>query len=81
MPSGPAWRTGPMVRMKSPALGVLDLDDLGAHLAQQPGTERRADAGAHVDDPQAGQGRLGGAASPARPALNGLPGSRGGGVP
>ncbi len=57
-------------------LGVLDLDDLGAHLAEQPGAERRADAGAHVDDPQAGEGRLVRRPSPVTPSLNGLPGSQ-----
>ncbi len=35
--------------------GVLDLDDLGAHLAEQAGAEGRPDASADVDDPQPGE--------------------------
>ena len=37
---------------------VLDLDDLGAHVAEQPGAERRADPGADVDDPDAFEGAV-----------------------
>ena len=32
---------------------LLDLDDLGALLAEQPGAERRRDAGAEIEHPQA----------------------------
>ena len=39
--------------MKSPVPGLLDLDDLGAQLAEQAGAERRRDAGAQVEHPQA----------------------------
>ena len=34
------------------AAGLLDLDDLGALLAEQAGAERRGDAGAEVEDAQ-----------------------------
>ena len=44
---------GPISRMKSPRPRLLDLDDLGALLAQQPRAERRGDAGAQVEDADA----------------------------
>ena len=46
---------GPISRMKSPRAGLLDLDDLGALLAEQPGAERRRDARAEIEHPQPGE--------------------------
>ena len=43
---------GPISRMKSPVPRLLDLDDLGAHLAEQPGAEGRGDAGAEIEHAQ-----------------------------
>ena len=54
-PSSSPSTNGPISRMKSPRAGLLDLDDLGALLAEQPGAERRGDARAEVEDPEAGE--------------------------
>ena len=41
--------------MKSPRAGLLDLDDLGALLAEQARAERCGDAGAEIEDPEPGE--------------------------
>ena len=45
------------------ALGRLHLDHLGAEIGQQPGGEGRGDVVAELDDPEAGEGEVGGRAA------------------
>ncbi len=55
--------------------GLLDLDHLGAHVAQRHGAEGPGEHAGEVDDPHAGQRRTGG-----RPAGRGLRAGGGGGL-
>ena len=68
-PQGDAVLAGPWVRAGSALAGVLDLEDVGAVVAEDRGGQRAGEQGGDVDDPDPGQrGRS--------PAVRRCPGQR-----